>query len=167
MNELDASRFWSKVDRSGGDDACWMWIASTRGWGYGQFWLDGREVVAHRVAYESVFGPIPHGMHLLHHCDNPPCVNHRHLFIGTSADNMADRDAKGRTARGERHGSRTHPERFMGEGSPGAKLTEEQVREIRCRRADGESQRAVARAFCVAPSTINAIARRKSWAHVS
>lgn len=106
-------RFWSKVDRGGGPDACWLWTAhKTRG-GYGQLRVDGHQATAHRVSWELAHGPIPpgHGYHgtcVLHRCDNPPCCNPSHLFLGTNADNMADMKAKGRQARGDTHGARTH-----------------------------------------------------------
>ena len=63
--------------------------------GYGVF-SEGKDIRAHRRAWEAFYGPIPTGMHVLHHCDNPPCVNVNHLFLGTDADNNADMMAKGR-----------------------------------------------------------------------
>jgi hypothetical protein len=97
-------RFWAKVDRSGGPDACWLWTAGTfrlRN-GYGKFGADpaaSRTVYAHRFAYELSHGPIPPGLLVCHHCDNPPCCNPAHLFLGTIADNMRDMSDKGRAAR--------------------------------------------------------------------
>ena len=102
-------RFWEKVDRSGGPDACWPWTASTCGGGYGQFRLAGRPQLAHRVAYEQLVGPIPNGRHVLHRCDTPLCVNPAHLFLGTHTDNMADMTIKGRQSRGEKHRAATAP----------------------------------------------------------
>ena len=93
-------RFWSKVQKAGPDD-CWEWVAGKGGRGYGMFWLDGKQVKAHRVAWMLENGPIPpgkgyHGTCVLHSCDNPPCVNPAHLFIGSNAVNQADMRAKGR-----------------------------------------------------------------------
>lgn len=90
------TRFWAKVDRT---DDCWTWTAATTGSGYGRFGHQnarGGWVAAHRFAYELANGPIPDGMFVCHKCDNPPCVNPSHLFLGTHQDNMRDMDAKGR-----------------------------------------------------------------------
>ena len=98
-------RFWEKVDRSGGTEACWLWTAGAFSHGYGSFRRDARAQYAHRVAYELTNGPIPEDLCVLHRCDTPPCVNPSHLFLGTPADNAADRNAKGRQARGAKHSS--------------------------------------------------------------
>jgi hypothetical protein len=92
-------RYWSKVDRSGGPDACWPWIGLLNSRGYGRFWHDGKDHLAHRWGYIHRIGPIATErpvLCVLHRCDNPPCQNDRHWFIGTRADNVADMIAKGR-----------------------------------------------------------------------
>lgn len=93
-----AARYWSRVVRTG-EGECWSWDGSTSR-GYGQLSSPrGRgnaPVKAHRVSYEMHYGPIPTGMEVCHRCDNPPCSNPEHLFLGTHADNMRDMGAKGR-----------------------------------------------------------------------
>ena len=141
-------RFWSKVDRSGGPDACWPWMGGRRAKGYGLFWLDGRGRNANRVAYELDRGhpPPPERPFVLHHCDDPPCCNPKHLYSGTAAENTADAKLKGRLAH---------------------RLTEKDVHEIRRRAASGESMRALGRTFNVSKSTISLIVLRRTWAHIS
>ena len=90
--------FWSRVDRSGGPDACWPVLNA--GDDYGRVLVGSRRVGAHRVAWEMAHGPIPDGMVVMHGCDNPPCVNVAHLSLGMQLDNIADRVRKGRSARG-------------------------------------------------------------------
>ncbi len=85
--------FWSKVSKT---SDCWLWMGSKRKSGYGHFRYMGRLQSAHRVAWQLAFGPIPAGMNVLHRCDNPSCVRPDHLFLGTQADNMADKMAKKR-----------------------------------------------------------------------
>lgn len=98
-----AERFFAKVNKRGPDE-CWEWQARTDKVGYGRFSPDSsRLVAAHRWSYEHATGEtIPEGMLILHSCDNPPCVNPAHLRVGTSADNAADREARGRGRRPKR-----------------------------------------------------------------
>jgi hypothetical protein len=96
-----AVRFWKKVDQSGGPDACWVWTAGRGGtMGYGSFQMgtyrNTHHVRAHRMAWELTNGPIPAGKYVCHRCDNPPCCNPAHLFLGTQGDNLRDMYAKGR-----------------------------------------------------------------------
>lgn len=138
-------------------EGCWMWTGSvTRYGGYGQVWIDGGVLLIHRLAWELTHGPIPDGLKVLHDCDNPPCCNSEHLFLGTQADNMADMRAKGRhrfgISQGEKHGC--------------AKLTAVRVRSLRMIRELGVSHRQLGNMFGVAHSTAARICRRELWKHV-
>lgn len=163
-----AERFWSHVD-IGSPDECWEWQAYRDHRGYGTFgFAAGDTRWAHRVAWELTNGPIPDGMLACHRCDNPPCCNPGHLFLGSYADNNSDAKAKGRTARGERHSSRTRPESVRrGERHHAAKLTAEQVQEIRDQITAGDSHGVIAARYGVTRSNVNHIARGKSWSGVA
>lgn len=90
-------RLWGKVDKSPGPDKCWPWLALRDRYGYGLTVWNKKVGLAHRYIWEVHHGqPIPEGMHLLHSCDNPGCVNPAHLVLGTHQDNMVDKLAKGR-----------------------------------------------------------------------
>jgi hypothetical protein len=96
-------RFWEKVERLGPDD-CWIWTAARHEFGYGLFGIggrDGRQHGAHRVSWMLAHDEMPDRW-VLHRCDNPPCVNPRHLFLGTPLDNVRDMIAKGREHTGPR-----------------------------------------------------------------
>ena len=159
-------RFWAKVDRHQ-EGECWLWTAYRAPLGYGEIGVSGhRTARAHRVSWEIHNGPIPDGLFVLHRCDNPPCVNPAHLFLGTIADNSRDMVAKGR------HAFAVHPEtQARGERINTALLTAEQVVAIRARHEFGarkgdRTTAALAREYGVNRETISKIVRRKSWAHV-
>lgn len=114
----------------------------------------GPTLLTHRVAWESANGPIPGGLRVLHRCDNPPCCNPAHLFLGTAAENADDMVQKGR---------QHHP---IGELHPSHKLTAQQVVAIRQRYAAGEQQIDLAAEYGVAFQTVSMIVLRKTWRHL-
>lgn len=97
-----SERFWAKVDKNGPvhprlGTRCWLWTAARSPRGYGKFGVNGKNSYAHRVAYLVLTGKsIPDALRVCHHCDNPPCVNPEHHFIGQQRDNVHDSLAKGR-----------------------------------------------------------------------
>lgn len=144
-------RFEKKVTRTAG---CWLWMAGRRHFGHGNFRLNGRGIAAHRYSWMLYVGPIPPGLWVLHKCDNPPCVNPAHLYLGTSKDNW--RDCR------ERH--RHNPPK--GERQWAAKLDEDKVREIR-RIGKSMTQKAIAEQFGVTPGAIGGVLRGANWRHIS
>ena len=157
------------VDPSGCIETTWYRDRA----GYGIKYLDHVRWRAHRWAWAQANGPIPAGMHVLHACDNPPCINVAHLWLGTYADNNADRDRKGRTAKGERHGWALHPDLILRgavnsrgprRGRAGRpKLNIDAVRTIRAEVAAGQSMAALGRRFGVSRPTISAVVHGKNW----
>lgn len=150
-------------DRSGGPDACWNWTGCQRNSrGYGAININGKQRVASRISYEFYIGPIPDGLFVCHHCDNRECINPKHLFLGTNADNMRDRNEKGRNAFG-----RCAPHRIRrGEENNKTKLTTEQVLEIRKLHAQGVSYRLLVQKFNVSKTNVADVVRRRTWRHV-
>ena len=157
-----AERFWPKVQKGPG---CWLW----QGAGGGRYkykdtnyirpgvihWSQAEGLIpAHRAAWRLCIGEIPDGLFVLHHCDNPLCVNPKHLFLGTQSDNMHDMASKGRWG--------TSP-RAIGVDNGKAKLNEDDVAEIRC---STETLRALGEQYGVRHGVIWSIKHRKTWKHV-
>lgn len=141
-------------------DACFEWQGGTTDFGHGRIKVAGKLESPHRIVYEIFIGPLQDGEMVLHHCDNPPCVNPRHLFKGSGADNMKDCAAKGRL------GVQRDPSFTQGENRPTAKLNDPAVREIRKLAAEGLPKKVLARQFGVHRSIIQKILKRQRWAHV-
>ena len=134
------------------NSGCWLWAAATRG-GYGAININGKLQSAHRASWELENGPIPEGMHVCHSCDVKSCVNPAHLFLGTQADNMRDRDEKGRGAIGEKIGT--------------SKLTEDDVNKIREEFDYGQfTQQEVGDYYGVSQRAISDILNYNTWGHI-
>ena len=138
-------RFERMTDRSG---ECWLWKGKEFTWGHGRARIEirGQRITVYRAAYEYFIGPIPAGLGVLHHCDEPLCIRPDHLFLGTNADNYHDSQRKNRHCAGERHGM--------------AKLTAEDVHRIR---ASHLSKPILAAIFGVHPGHIKSIRSRRVW----
>lgn len=149
MRQSDIERFHSKytpVTEAG----CFLWMPRPLRSGYGQFYAAGKFVGAHRFAMTLHAGPIPKGMFVCHKCDTPTCVNPDHLFLGTHAENHADKTLKGRSPHGTKNGR--------------AKLTEAEVLQVF---ADSRSQSAIAVAFGVSQPTVSSIKSGRVWPRVT
>ena len=146
ISDDDAVRFFDKVLIG---DGCWEWQAGgTSGFGYGKFRVDGKSVNSHTFSWEFFNGE-RNGMCVMHKCDNPPCVNPKHLKLGTKADNSRDMVSKRRNPVGEeRHNS---------------KLTEKKVLEIR---ASSDRHCDIADQYGIARSTVFMIKNRRTWRHI-
>jgi hypothetical protein len=189
ITEKNLRNFWRKVDKNKSNifyngERCWEWIGDSIN-GYGRMGIGIRHEISHRISWVIANGDIPDNLFVLHHCDNPPCVNPSHLFLGTRSDNMKDKEIKGRgnhatgdrngsrlhpdrLARGDSNGSRLHPNKLMrGEDVGISKLTWEQVREIRRRYSfwgiNGESAKTLAKEFGVSDTNIGDIVKNKIW----
>lgn len=143
-------KFWSHVEKS---NDCWNWVGGKDGGGYGCFSSSMmKERKSHRISWILHYGEIPNGMHILHHCDNPSCVNPNHLFIGKNVDNVRDKIRKGRIGD------------FSGTRNGMCKLTENEVLNIRKLHDEGVSYRMLSKKFNIGMTQIGRIIRKESWA---
>lgn len=152
--EAIAERFWSKVDMRNPFE-CWPWLAAVRrkDEGYGAFWMNRRHQPASRVAYILVFGTIPVGLKVCHHCDNPNCCNPEHLFTGTHLDNMYDMVKKNRKPKGVI-------------ANHSGKLNEDDVLFIRKSVKNKTlTQKKLAKLFYVGTATVSRVVRGKTYVY--
>lgn len=142
MAEDLVNAFWAKVKR-GEPTECWLWTGYLHRQGYGYVRFNGRQYRTHRLAYELAYGVFPAELKVCHKCDNPPCCNPNHLFLGTHLDNLRDRDTKGR---------------FF------SKLTPDQVKEIRASYTPGEVTYAeIATRYGISASSVGILLSGTTW----
>lgn len=148
--------FWSRVQRNS-PDKCWPYMGLRASKGYGLYRVVAKRWLAHRWAWTISNGEIPDGMCVLHMCDNPPCCNPAHLWLGTVVNNNQDRHTKGRTRTGTQ----------IGESSHFAKLTAQDVIDAREAYESGKiTLKDLAHRFAVHKSTLGLIVNRKTWRHI-
>lgn len=157
LTPSDIKRFWEKVNMDGPQSRpelsrCWVWKNSTRGMGYGAFWLKDRHQKSNRIAWIIHFGQIPDGQCVCHRCDVPQCVNPEHLFLATNQENTRDRHLKGRSAKGVHHGN--------------ALLNPEIVKDMIRRRRNGELISDLTRETGFKFHTIHKAVTGKNWAYL-
>jgi len=183
FSSASEQKFWSLVEIKS-EDECWPWKGLRFSRGYGRFCVNGRVESSNRTALVLSGVDIPERMMACHSCDNPPCCNPKHLWLGTGAENAADCKRKGRTGKtGDNHPLRRHPElrKFgdkhhfrinpelipKGEQCGSHKLKENEVIKIRNLISTGaNSYNSIAAMFNVTPSNIRAIVVRKTWKHL-
>ena len=142
--------FWRKVNKNG-PNGCWVWTAATKQAGYGMIGFKTKLCLAHRLSWELHNGPIPNGLCVLHKCDNPPCVNPNHLFLGSRKDNNLDKIKKGRSPN------------LKGSNSGRAVLIESQILEIRELLKTDLTQQEIGNLYGVSRSTIKEIKCGSNW----
>lgn len=154
------TRFWEKVNKT---KSCWIWTGAKTGGSYGVIWFNGRNYPAHKLSWRMAYGPIPKGKLVCHNCpggDNPSCVRPSHLFLGTHRENLQDASKKGMLATAK-----------DGTNNPMARLTEDDVLEIRRRYKKGSrrgpnSSYILAKEFGVSIAWVRAIAKKERWSHI-
>ena len=162
--------------KEGKADECWNWNGHKDPRGYGSFYIGKKPYLAHRMSYMVHIGKVKDGMCVLHECDNPSCVNPSHLFIGTIAFNCIDRALKGRSASGDRHWTKLHPEILKnmkrsprlnspkGEDHPMRVLSLDDVAAIRSMYVPRKvSQESLGKMFGVSRGAIQAVVSFKNW----
>lgn len=152
LSAKTAALFWEGVDKTGGEDACWPWIKSRDGNGYGKMKIGGIHYRSHRLSYWLTHNVDPGDRLVCHKCDNPPCCNPAHHFLGSMSDNLKDCVAKGRMPIREQ----------AGEANGAAKLSAEQVEAVRDMIRAGKNNVQIGRVFGVTHQAISRIRRGKT-----
>jgi hypothetical protein len=151
--KIETADFWRRAERRGD---CLIWTGPINSTGYGRYWVGSDYFLAHRIAYMLGHGKDPAGFMVCHTCDNPRCIEPRHLFAGTGVENTADMKRKGRAQTKPRPGST----------NPRAKITEMDVINIKRMIAAGVSNTQIAQSFPVGHALISRIRTGRSWQHV-
>lgn len=155
FSENQKYRFWAKVAITAQENKCWEWTGTTTRGGYGRLYLEGKKgvVYSHRASYHMNKGKILNGLFVCHTCDNPKCVNPNHLFLGTCKENLVDMSLKGRHS-------------VCGEKSGNHRFTNSDIIEMRRLFELGLTQASIATKFKTHQCVIQAIVKRKRWAHI-
>lgn len=148
-------------------DGCWIWNLSVSADGYGQGQIDSTKIRVHRASYQAFVGDVTGGLSVLHRCGTPRCCNPDHLYLGDDLQNARDRDNDNTTAKGDRHGSHTHPESVVrGEAHHWAKLDEATVRRIKQLLSQGAGCSRTAMIVGAKRETVKAIQLGRTWRHI-
>lgn len=160
-----ADRLWDKVNKDGPlhprlGTKCWVWTGALAPKGYGAINECGKSrktLRTHRVAWTVINGEIPNNLWVLHKCDNPPCCNPDHLYLGTSDQNIDDMHSRRRNK---------NPPRFYGEDHGNAKFTNDKVRTIRKSYINGNTVTELSKVYETSPAQISHIVNYKTWRHI-
>lgn len=151
ISKKDKTRFWSKVDKT---TECWNWTGGKHKAGYGKIKIKRKTLLSHRVSWFLKKGSIDNNLHVCHKCDNPSCVNPKHLFLGTDLDNINDMLRKGRDS-------------MRGSKNNKAVLKEKDVIEIRSKYSDRRVKlKQIASMYNVSLSAISSVLLNKTWSHL-